>query len=317
MTQPTTTIFRPQRIALVIAGLVAAGAVGTAILRDDEVNTASGNAAMAASASLPASASIDDLEQATRDSPKDSAAWQRLGLAYFEAARFAEAANAYGKATELAPGIAVLWSALGEARVMASDRDPMPPQAVSAFEKAIAIDPKDPRSRYFMAVKRDLSGDHQGAVNDWLALLEDSPADAPWRSDLIRTIEQVGKIHKIDVADKLAAADRKAASSAPMDASLPVAARGIPGPTAQDLANASRLAPSEQRNMADGMVASLEQRLANDPSYIDGWVMLMRSRRMLEQPEKAQKALADAIAANPGKADYLRQQAGMLGIREK
>nr|WP_238532485.1 tetratricopeptide repeat protein [Novosphingobium pentaromativorans] len=272
---------------------------------------------MAASTSLPASASIDDLEKAAKDTPKDSAAWQRLGLAYFEAARFAEAANAYGKATELAPGTAVLWSALGEARVMASDRDPMPPQAVSAFEKAIAIDPKDPRSRYFMAVKRDLSGDHQGAVDDWLALLKDSPADAPWRADLVRTIEQVGKIHQIDVADKLAAANSKAASSAPAGASLPAAARGIPGPSAQDLANASRIAPGEQRNMAEGMVSRLEQRLESDPSNIDGWIMLMRSRRTLDQPEKAQKALTDAIAANPGKADYLRQQAGMLGIREK
>nr|WP_232512593.1 tetratricopeptide repeat protein [Novosphingobium sp. PP1Y] len=272
---------------------------------------------MAASTSLPASASIDDLEKAAKDTPKDSAAWQRLGLAYFEAARFAEAANAYGKATELAPGTAVLWSALGEARVMASDRDPMPPRAVSAFEKAIAIDPKDPRSRYFMAVKRDLSGDHQGAVDDWIALLKDSPADAPWRADLVRTIEQVGKIHQIDVADKLAAANGKAASSAPAGASLPAAARGIPGPSAQDLANASRIAPGEQRNMAEGMVSRLEQRLESDPSNIDGWIMLMRSRRTLDQPEKAQKALTDAIAANPGKADYLRQQAGMLGIRDK
>ena len=272
---------------------------------------------MAASTSLPSSASIDDLEKAAKDTPKDSAAWQHLGLAYFEAARFAEAANAYGKATELAPGTAVLWSALGEARVMASDRDPMPPQAVSAFEKAIAIDPKDPRSRYFMAVKRDLSGDHQGAVDDWIALLKDSPADAPWRADLVRTIEQVGKIHQIDVADKLAAANGKAASSAPAGASLPAAARGIPGPSAQDLANASRIAPSEQRNMAEGMVSRLEQRLEGDPSNIDGWIMLMRSRRTLDQPEKAQKALTDAIAANPGKADYLRQQAGMLGIRDK
>ena len=188
----------------------------------------------------------------------------------------------------------------------------MPPYAVAAFEKAIAIDPADPRARYFLAVKRDLGGDHQGAVDDWLALLKDTPPEAPWRSDLIRTIEQVAKIHKLDVSEKLAAAG-SALPSAP--ASLPAAAQGIPGPSAQDIANASRIPPGEQRTMAEGMVARLEARLESDPSNIDGWIMLMRSRRTLDQAEKASKALADAIAANPAKSDYLRQQAAILGIR--
>ena len=54
--------------------------------------------------------------------------------------------------------------------------------------------------------------------------------------------------------------------------------------------------------------------VVRDPARVpSSW----RSRRTLDQPEKAQKALTDAIAANPGKADYLRQQAGMLGIRDK
>lgn len=309
MTQQSATIFRTQRIALILAGLVAAGTIGATILRQHEVGTPPRDG-MAA----PAQAgSISELEKATEESPDDSRAWQRLGLAYFEAGRFGDAARAYDSATRLAPGEALLWSALGEARVMASERDPMPAEAVAAFEKARAIDPADPRARYFLAVKRDLGGDHRGAVDDWLALLKDTPPDAPWRGDLIRTIEQVAKIHKLDVAEKLA----KASSvPSPTEASLPLAAQGIPGPSAQDLAGASRIPPGEQRAMAEGMVARLETRLASDPANVEGWIMLMRSRRTLGQPDKASKALADAVAANPAKADYLRQQAEVLGIAD-
>jgi cytochrome c-type biogenesis protein CcmH len=43
--------------------------------------------------------------------------------------------------------------------------------------------------------------------------------------------------------------------------------------------------------------------------------MLMRSRMTLGQPDKAAQALQQALAANPGKSDMLRQQAAMLGIR--
>ncbi|NJS39534.1 MAG: tetratricopeptide repeat protein [Rhodobacteraceae bacterium] len=148
---------------------------------------------------------VTALEAATRRDPKNVDAWQALGAALFDLNRFADAAQAFEKAVALAPTNAVLWSALGESRVMASERDPMPPAALDAFRKAAAIDPKDPRTRYFLAVKRDIDGDHQGAITDWLALLADTPAGAPWEADLRRTIEQVGKIHKIDVASRLAA----------------------------------------------------------------------------------------------------------------
>lgn len=314
MTQQTAAIFRPQRIALIVAGLLAAGAVGAAILRHDGTGAASDSTATAPSDTPPGSASIGELEKAAEDSPKDTGIWQRLGLAYFDQGRFTDAARTYGKATELSPGTAILWSALGEARVMASERDPMPAEAAAAFQKAIALDPADPRARYFLAVKRDLGGDHQGGIDDWLALLKDTPAGAPWRSDLIRTIEQVASINKVEVADRLAKAGANPPPG-PAGASLPPAARAIPGPSAQDLANASRIPPGEQRTMAEGMVSRLESRLQSDPSNVDGWIMLIRSRMTLGQPEKAGKALADAVAANPAKADYLRQQGATLGIR--
>lgn len=288
---------------MLAAALIAVLAVGTAIWRGQSASSE----AVAQNTADADPASIEALEKKAQASPSDPAAWAALGFAYFADGKFEDAARAYDKASALDPGKAMLWSALGEARVMASKSDPMPAAAAAAFERAIALDPKDPRARYFLAVKKDLGGDHQGAIGDWLALLEDSPAAAPWRTDLIRTIDQVGKINKIDVATDLAAAEKKSPA--------PLAARAIPGPNAQDLRNAASIPPGEQREMAEGMVSRLEARLAGNPKNVDGWIMLMRSRMTLGEPEKASAALRSAVAANPDRAADLRQQAEILGVR--
>ena len=252
--------------------------------------------------------SLAALEAGAKANPNDAGAWQRLGFAYFDAGRFADAADAYGKAAEADPRNAVLWSSLGEALVMASTDDPMPPRALAAFRKAAELDAKDPRARYFLAVHRDLGGDHAGAIADWLALLAETPAGAPWEADLKRTIEQVGKINKIAVDERIAAAlaKRPAPAHPAFDA--------IPGPTQEQLAAAGSIPPGEQRAMAEGMVARLESKLAADPANVDGWIMLMRSRKTLGQDAAASEALGKAVAANPSRRAELDRAASQLGI---
>jgi cytochrome c-type biogenesis protein CcmH len=73
--------------------------------------------------------------------------------------------------------------------------------------------------------------------------------------------------------------------------------------------------PGEQRQMAEGMVARLEAKLNKAPANPEGWIMLIRSRVNLGQRDKAVQALKDALAANPGQAVMLRQQAEVLGVR--
>ncbi|WP_374414513.1 tetratricopeptide repeat protein [Novosphingobium colocasiae] len=301
MAQQDATRFRPARLFLLGAGVIALAAVGWSIAarQDRREDTP------------VADAPATDPAATAQANPNDPAAWRALGSALYDQGRFTEAADAYSRAARLAPDVAIVWSAMGEALVLASKRDPLPAEARAAFAKAIALDPKDPRARYFLAVQKDLDGDHKGAIDDWLALLADTPADAPWRADVVRTIEQVGKINKIDTAARLATAQAAAPAASP---AMPLAARGIPGPSAADLATASAMRPSDQRAMAEGMVMRLEGKLKADPANVDGWVMLMRSRVTLGEPGKARQALADAVAANPARAAYLREQAGVLGI---
>lgn len=248
--------------------------------------------------------STADLAAAAKADPANPAGWLALGSRHFDDGDFADAAAAYRHATGAEPGNPRAWSALGEALVMASKRDPMPADARAAFRQAATLDPRDPRARYFLAVDRDLSGDHRGAIDDWFALLKDTPAGAPWAVDLRRTIEQVAKINKIDIADRLAAAPSPAA----------LAGAPLPGPSADDVRAAAALTPSQQATMATEMVARLETKLKANPANIPGWVMLMRSRMTLGETAKAQQALTDAVAANPAAAGQLKAEAATLNI---
>ena len=299
MTEVLQRRWRGGTILLLLALAVAGFVIGTKIVRGPSP----------AAAPSVASDPLTTLEARVKDQPDDGEAWSALAGAYYETGRFDEAVTAYDAALKLAPQRAVLWSGRGEARVMASPRDPMPAAAAADFAQAVARDPNDPRARYFLAVKLDLAGDHQGAIAGWLALLADTPRGAVWEADLRRTIEQAGKINRIEVAKQLAAVRQP-------EPALPVpVVPSLAGPSAEDISRASALRPAEQREMAEGMTARLAEKLKRDPANVDGWIMLIRSRVNLGQIDQARAALEAAITANPRQTAKLREQAAALGLR--
>ncbi len=265
-------------IILIIAAAIAAVSVGVAIWRAN----GSGSA---------------------QESPaaKD---WRTVGWAYAEAGDAQASASAYRRATEAEPDNAENWSSLGEALQVASTK--VVPEAQAAFEKALKLDPSDPRARYFLAVQKDLRGDHKAAIEDWVALLRDTPPGAPWQADLQRTISQSAAKHKIAVPEGVLTA-----------AAPPVATAAIPGPTAEQMAAASSIPPSQQDEMVRGMVERLAARLASNPRDADGWIRLMRSRSVLKDAAGAKAALRSGLSAFSDDAatqSRLRSAAAELGI---
>lgn len=284
--------FRPATLAL-LAGV--ATLAGVMVLRAEQIHSVGNDQSTQGST--------------TGESP-DAAQLRTTAANCFDANDYACAVEAYQKAVAITPDDATLWSALGEARVMASQHDPMPAAALDAFRRAIGLAPKDPRARYFLAVNKDLSGDHKGAIEDWLALLGETRVGAPWEKDLRRTIEQVGKLNAIPVAERLAAVHQPAALP---PAEMPPSGT-VPGPSPQDLAAATAIPPSQQRAMAEAMVDKLEARLAADPHNADGWVMLIRSRINLDQRDRAQAALSRALQTDPADAAQIRAGAEESGL---
>ena len=320
-TQPGAAETKPSgprggRIALGAALVIALAAGGVAVWRNRE-------APPAAAPAPEAQPSVDDvivkLEARLKTNPNDAEGWRMLGWSYYQTERYAEAATAMKRATVLDPKNPEYFSMLGEALVLASkDGDGVPPDAAAAFDAALALDPKEPRARYFRAVRLDLDGKHQAALDEWFALLEDSPADAPWVTDVREVIAAVGKKHDIDVAAKLAAIGPAPAANGFRTSGQDIATAGIPGPTRDQIQAATALPKGTQDQMIQGMVDGLETKLKANPNNAAGWIMLMRSRVQLGEQKKAAEALQGGLAAfrNDGATSrQLREAAATLGIQ--
>jgi cytochrome c-type biogenesis protein CcmH len=294
-------------LAVVAAGLIAAAAVAVGLSRSGDGETETAAAHGSTKPDQPVGSvdeKIKQLDQKLARAPNDPAGWRMLGWSHFETGDLMRSAVAYRRAAEMEPGNAENWSSLGEALQSASTE--VSPEAAAAFERALKLDPADPRARYFRAVQKDLQGQHEPAVSDWIALLKETPAGAPWEADLRRTILQVAEKHKIDVSGRMPAAAQATAATA-----------AIPGPTPEQLAAASSIPPGQQSEMVKGMVDRLANRLKQDPKDADGWMRLMRAKMVLGETGAAREAHRSGLAAfqgDPAAQAKLNRAAEELGV---
>lgn len=311
--------FNIGRIALILAGLMAIAAVAVQVYRTYGGSAEDDTKAIADAQEQAPTVDevISGLEKKLQENPDDAESWRMLGWSYFETQKFAESATAMKRATTLDPKNAEYWSMLGEALVMSSDGQQVPADAADAFQKALAIDKADPRARYFLAVQKDISGDHNGAIEDWFELLEDTPADAPYAQDVRRVIGQVAEKEGIDVKARLAKVTPAAPTGGMTTDGPAKATAAIPGPSQAEMKEAAAMPAGQQEAMIAGMVEGLATRLEENPNDADGWIMLMRSRMTLGETAKAKAALDAGVAAfkNDGaQAKRIREAAKALGV---
>ena len=127
-------------------------------------------------------------QAAAAKAPGNAAAQDQLGDALLAKRRFDEAATAYRASLAIEPNQALAWSALGEALMQTSKSQgvALPPDAAEAFRKAVALDPRDPRARFYFAMEKDFKGQHDEAIGEWLQLLREVPAGSD-ADEAIRT----------------------------------------------------------------------------------------------------------------------------------
>jgi len=285
---------RVARFALIVAALLTMVIVGLRVTqpRMPVIQAATG-------APQDGSSDVAAIEAKVKAAPSDAANWLALGSTLFAANRFGDSAAAYRKAVQLAPTNGLAWSSLGEA-VAATAPGTMPPEAKSAFDKALAIDPADPRARYFLGMAKDLAGDHRGALDDWFALLRDTPPGAGWEATVRATAQAVATRNKIDITARLKAITPQAAAAGPADP-------GAPGASAPAV-------DAAQTQMIAGMVDRLAERLKAKPTDVEGWTMLIRSYAVLGRKAEATGALKAGKSANPGATAQLDAVAASLGV---
>lgn len=337
MTQatPSERRLQPATIALMAAALIATGVVayslgarqgGGGTAADSNASRTAGNAAAGAdsgqqAAIAAAEGRIRQLEEALRRDPDNHQAWFELGQLYRQFERFADAATAFRRAMELQPNNSNYQNYLGEALVFTATRGRQPlTEAERYFRRALELEPGNAMSRFYLATIKNDRGDHRGAIDDLIALLRDPPGGAPLPPQVRDSAIALARQYNIDITGRLPAlpAGEPATPATPGAGSgAELATAGIPGPTPDQLRAAGGMTPTQQSELGRSMVDRLAGRLRQNPRDARGWIMLMRSRMALNEPQLAAEALRTAQATfqnDSATQAQLRQAAQALGV---
>jgi len=233
---------------------------------------------------------IASLERRLEQEPANASNLRLLARSYSAMGAHDKATEAYRRLLVLAPQNPDVRGDYAEALVRRDDGF-VGASAAEQFERVRTHAPKDPRARYYLALRHAQAGEDRKAAEGWAAILRDAPPDAPYRPAIVRVLDAV-------IAD--AGLDR-ASLDLPETSERPASAPRR-GPFEAGIAAASEMPKDAQLEMIRGMVAQLEARLKTSPEDVEGWLRLARSRWVLGERERAIAALRDGLEANAGSA---------------
>ena len=212
---------------------------------------------------------IAEVEQRLRERPDDGRGWDVIAPIYLKLGRFREAADAYQRAARLEGESLQRLSGFAVATVLAADGRVVA-EAQRVFEKILRSEPGNVEARYWLALAKEQDGKLDLALADYNRLLSEAPADAPWRGAV--------EVRIADIAARLAG-------------------KGAPesgGPSAEDVAAASKLSPADRAKYIARMVDGLAERLQRDGGDLAGWQRLIHAYAVLGRDQDARQALEDA-----------------------
>ena len=228
---------------------------------------------------------VEGLAERMAQSPDDPAGWRLLGRSYIQLGRFDQAVEALRQAIAKGSDEAQVWASLGEALV-AANGGRVVPGARTAFAAVLERDPGEPRARYYGGLALAQDGRLRQAMDYWLALAADAPADAPWRAVVEEQARLVAADLGLDPADPaLAALKRPAAGSDGGPSS---------GPSAADRQAVDEMTPEQRDDFIRSMVDGLAARLEENPDDLEGWLRLIRAYQVLGETERATAAVQRA-----------------------
>jgi cytochrome c-type biogenesis protein CcmH len=284
------------------AGVLAAIAVIALFAKsDDQDSTASEQGTATSITGTPAKGlepvdiMITRLEEKLKSDPKNGEGFRMLGWSYANTGNPQKAMEAYKQAVALLPARADVFAGYGEALVGVANGS-VSADAKSQFDKAIAIDKSEPRARFFLSLFKSQNGSEKEALDEWIALANESSAEMPWQPDLRQRIDTLAKKLGVNVSGRLKAAAPKSISDT---ASAPPIAPAT-------MQAASTLPPAQQQGMINGMVEGLAVKLKDNSKDVEGWVKLLRSRMVLGQKDQASQDLATAKKALAGNNEALK-----------
>ncbi|MGC1092923.1 MAG: c-type cytochrome biogenesis protein CcmI [Pseudolabrys sp.] len=275
---PSAAAWHRRAVALVALLLLPVGA-GSLYLRLGSPGLASEPLTAQRGAQPDQQAPIENIvakvEVHLQNNPKDGRGWEVLAPVYMQLGRYTDSVNAWRTALALLGESADREANLGEALV-AEANGVVTADAKTAFVRAVTLDNTTVTARYYLGTAAEQDGKREEAAKIWRDLIAEAPAGAHWVSDVRAALARV-----------------EASPAAPS-----------PGPSAAQIAAATKQSPDQQTAMIRGMVDGLAARLQQDGSDLDGWVRLVRSYKVLGELDKEQSPISDAqraLANDPDK----------------
>jgi cytochrome c-type biogenesis protein CcmH len=242
---------------------------------------------------------VAQLEDRLAQNPNDLEGWLMLGRSRGVLGKPQAAIEAYRRAQSLAADDPRVLAGLGESLVVAAG-GVVTPEAKQLFARLVEREPADPRAAFYLGWADAQAGDNHAALERWRELLEQAPAEAPWRPRLVEAIRAAARELKLDPDTVLAKIP------------TPPAAPPAPQPTAEEVAQAAAMTPEQRADMIRGMVEKLDARMAADGSDPQGWLRLAQARAVLGEADRARAAYEKGLALHPDDPALLKGYAESL-----
>ena len=209
-------------------------------------------------------AMVYKVEKHLVQNPDDATGWEILIPSYQSMNRYADAAEAYRRLIAIKGPTADRYASLAE-MLMLAGKGLLPKEGAQAARAAFAIDATHVKARFFEALALSQEGQIDMALTKFEALLADSPAGAPWRG----------------------AVEREIASLTAADATAPQLSQ-------DQLDAAQAMTAEDQQQMIRAMVDGLAAKLDTNPKDLQGWFRLIRALVVLNDSDRAVRALGTA-----------------------
>ncbi len=126
---------------------------------------------------LPFSEIMSRIEQRLKEEPEDVQGWTLIAPLYMQTGRYQEAITAYGTVMQLEGRNANSLAGIAEALTLASGGQVLP-GGRQALNAALALEPKNHRARFYLALADAQEGKLQSALAQWQALRAELEANS-------------------------------------------------------------------------------------------------------------------------------------------
>ena len=233
---------------------------------------------------------VSKLRDAMKERPNDMQGLRLLALHEFRLGKYRSARKAHLKIINALGDTATAKDLIDFAEVMiVATNGYVSPEAEFILRRGLEMKPNDGRARYYSGLSMAQSGRPDVTLRLWENLLDEGPDDAPWVPLIKEQIVDVARLVGVNLAQDQ-----------------------LPGPTSEQINSAGNMSDVDRKEMIQGMVSSLSNRLANEGGTVNEWARLIRALGVLGETANASKIWIEAqtiFGRNSSDIEILREAA--------